>query len=527
MGSDGTPTIDAQRDHSRPAGESLCFADPRCIRAARGDARGPPQSRPLQPPEWDRISLGKFCAVYSTNEARLRRREPPGTRIWAVARANGSSCTSITSQGFAECAPEWAGVVEEERGVPAHIRGYRFNLLTRVGEQLDLRAAGVPTACSSADATSTPNSRGARAPAPAIGPMAALCDTRPVPAPDLLVGSSSNHNLVCAGLRPRGLPRLGRVKRRYHLIMSPALTTSLPLVLAAVMIASAVAKFRRPDDIAGWAEMGVPRRLRQRWLITFHPWGELLLGIALAALGGVLGLLAAVVALALMVAYLSLVSSVFRRAQGASCACFGTRPRPVTRLTIARNAWLTLLAAATVMVDLGQPAPRRCRRRCGRDRMGVAGRYGGRSRDGHAHRVAGNPPLRPHSLRPRTLHRPMARRTWTISACERRRSPSHSATVRRSTFARWPPLVRSSSSASLRDLRSLRAGDRELQRDGVRSSLRSRFEGREPAVAGHAVRADRHAADGRLGDPRLLRAAAGLAQAAEPGPDLRLVGGRG
>lgn len=131
--------------------------------------------------------------------------------------------------------------------------------------------------------------------------------------------------------------------------MSPALTTSLPLVLAAVMIASSVAKFRRPDDIAGWAEMGVPRRLRQRWLIAFHPWGELLLGIALAALGGVLGLLAAVVALALMVAYLWLVSSVFRRAQGASCACFGTR-RPVTRLTIARNAWLTLLAAATVMV---------------------------------------------------------------------------------------------------------------------------------------------------------------------------------
>ena len=48
-------------------------------------------------------------------------------------------------------------------------------------------------------------------------------------------------------------------------------------------------------------------------------------------------------------------------------------------------------------------------------------------------------------------------------------------------------------------------------------------EGREPAVAGHAVRADRHAADGCLGDHGVLRAAARLAQAAEQGPEVRLV----
>lgn len=133
-----------------------------------------------------------------------------------------------------------------------------------------------------------------------------------------------------------------------------ALSISLPLVLAAVMIASAVAKFRRPDDVSGWAEIGVPRSLRQGWLIALHPWGELVLGIALASLGGVLGVLAATVALALMAAYLWLVATAFRRAQGASCACFGTR-RPITRLTIVRNAWLTLLAAATVGVIWANP----------------------------------------------------------------------------------------------------------------------------------------------------------------------------
>lgn len=131
--------------------------------------------------------------------------------------------------------------------------------------------------------------------------------------------------------------------------MFPALSISLPLVLAAVLVASAAAKFRRPDDPAGWAELGVPRGLRRRWLIALHPWGEAVLGIALAGLGGVLGLLAALVATGLMVAYLWLVWAASRRAQGASCACFGTR-RPITRLTIVRNAWLTLLAAATVGV---------------------------------------------------------------------------------------------------------------------------------------------------------------------------------
>ena len=59
------------------------------------------------------------------------------------------------------------------------------------------------------------------------------------------------------------------------------------------MVASAVGKLRRPDDLAGWAELGVPAAFRRDWLLRLHPWGELALGLALAVLGGALGLLAA------------------------------------------------------------------------------------------------------------------------------------------------------------------------------------------------------------------------------------------
>ncbi|HAQ59942.1 MAG TPA: hypothetical protein DCR63_06000 [Microbacterium sp.] len=136
--------------------------------------------------------------------------------------------------------------------------------------------------------------------------------------------------------------------------MPTALSMTLPLVLAAVMIASGVAKLRQPDDLAGWSELGVPRMLRQRWLVALHPWAELALGLAFALLGGVLGLLAALVGLALMASYLWLASAAYRRPQEASCACFGAR-RPITRLTIVRNAWLTLVAAGTAAVIWTNP----------------------------------------------------------------------------------------------------------------------------------------------------------------------------
>lgn len=122
-----------------------------------------------------------------------------------------------------------------------------------------------------------------------------------------------------------------------------------PFVIAAVLIASAIGKLRHPDDLAGWSEIGVPKPLRKEWIRQAHPWGELALGVALVVLGGILGLLAALVAVALMGAYLWLVWRAVARADDASCACFGARKR-VTRVTVARNAWLTAVAVLTAAV---------------------------------------------------------------------------------------------------------------------------------------------------------------------------------
>ena len=136
--------------------------------------------------------------------------------------------------------------------------------------------------------------------------------------------------------------------------MPEELSVSLPLLMAAVLISSGVAKLRHPDELSGWRDLGVPRPLQREWLLRLHPWGEIALGIALAVLGGVLGEVAAGVAVVLMVAYTALIVQVLRRTSDASCACFG-EPAPVTRWTVARNAWLTVLALASAAVIWAGP----------------------------------------------------------------------------------------------------------------------------------------------------------------------------
>lgn len=131
--------------------------------------------------------------------------------------------------------------------------------------------------------------------------------------------------------------------------MVSAASILLPLVMAAVLLASGVAKVLRPDDLAGWEALGVPAAVRRGWLVRVHPWGEIALGIALIALGGVLGALAGIVSVVLMGAYLWLVVRAIREAPDASCFCFGMRRR-VTRLTVARNVWLTGVALAALAV---------------------------------------------------------------------------------------------------------------------------------------------------------------------------------
>jgi hypothetical protein len=129
---------------------------------------------------------------------------------------------------------------------------------------------------------------------------------------------------------------------------------ALPMTMAVVMVASGIAKLRHTDDLGSWQQLGVPAALRRQWLLRLHPWCELALGVSLAVFGGLLGLLAALVCVALMVAYTWMVASALRRPDGADCACFGTR-RPVTPVTAVRNVWLTAVSVATAAVIWTNP----------------------------------------------------------------------------------------------------------------------------------------------------------------------------
>ncbi|GAA1469100.1 MauE/DoxX family redox-associated membrane protein [Microbacterium thalassium] len=131
--------------------------------------------------------------------------------------------------------------------------------------------------------------------------------------------------------------------------MPDGLLITFPLILAGVLVASGVAKLRTPDELSEWATLGVPAAFRRAWLLRLHPWGELALGIAVALLGGWLGMLASLAALALMLTYTVLVARAASRSEDASCACFGAQKR-ITRTTVVRNVWLTLLALASTAV---------------------------------------------------------------------------------------------------------------------------------------------------------------------------------
>lgn len=140
--------------------------------------------------------------------------------------------------------------------------------------------------------------------------------------------------------------------------MQTALLSAPALILAAVMAASAIGKLRHPDDLEGWAALGVPAAFRRQALLRLHPWGELALALALALLGGALGLLAAVVGVMLLAAYTWLIgrswSNARREGSGAACGCFGA-PAPVTGVTVLRNAWLLLLAVVAASTIWATP----------------------------------------------------------------------------------------------------------------------------------------------------------------------------
>ncbi len=127
-----------------------------------------------------------------------------------------------------------------------------------------------------------------------------------------------------------------------------------PLILAAVFLWSGIAKLRHPDTLRSWADLGVPAQLRQTWLLRLHPWAEMVLALAYALLGGMLGFLAATAGIVLLATYLVLVLQALQKLPDAACACFGTT-QPVTRITVVRNAWLVLIAVAALAMSWMNP----------------------------------------------------------------------------------------------------------------------------------------------------------------------------
>lgn len=130
------------------------------------------------------------------------------------------------------------------------------------------------------------------------------------------------------------------------------------VIVAVVLAASGVGKLRHPDEAAAaFDALRVPRAFAQPWMRRAHPWAELLVAVGVVAAPGWSGVVAALCAAALSVVYLTLVMPAVRSTTATDCACFGAR-KPVSRVTVYRNAWLLLLAAVWVAYSLhgGSPA---------------------------------------------------------------------------------------------------------------------------------------------------------------------------
>lgn len=127
---------------------------------------------------------------------------------------------------------------------------------------------------------------------------------------------------------------------------------ALPLILAAVLAVSGIAKVRDDDDAAqrSWADLGVPAGVNTRLLRRAHPWAEIALALALVVAPGWSAVAAAGAAVVLCVVYLVLIARAAARSEPVACDCFGSTARTVvTGRTVARNAVLLLLALGAVV----------------------------------------------------------------------------------------------------------------------------------------------------------------------------------
>ncbi|WP_330476611.1 MauE/DoxX family redox-associated membrane protein [Terrabacter sp. C0L_2] len=123
-----------------------------------------------------------------------------------------------------------------------------------------------------------------------------------------------------------------------------------PVVLAVVLVVSAVGKLRAPSASAeAFRDLRVPAALSGSLVVQALPWVEIALALGLVALGGLPGAAAAVATLVLFAAYLVLVVRALGFDEDVECACFGEfAPGRISRRTVVRNAWLVALAAVGV-----------------------------------------------------------------------------------------------------------------------------------------------------------------------------------
>ncbi|GAA6527706.1 MauE/DoxX family redox-associated membrane protein [Intrasporangium sp. DVR] len=141
--------------------------------------------------------------------------------------------------------------------------------------------------------------------------------------------------------------------------MSPTAIALAPVVLAAVLMIAAAGKLRAPSrSTEALVALDVPHWLRDRRLVTAHPWAEIVLALGLVLATGWLGTAFATGTAILFAGYLVLIARAARKPEPVDCDCFGALGAGrVTRATVARNIWYVLVAAAAVWAHAGGVSP--------------------------------------------------------------------------------------------------------------------------------------------------------------------------
>lgn len=140
--------------------------------------------------------------------------------------------------------------------------------------------------------------------------------------------------------------------------MSASWTVVPPLLLAAVLAISAVAKLRDPRPAGdSFAALGFSPRIAHSPLPRALPWGELALAATLLTTSGRWYAVAASAAVALCTAYLVVIVRAARAPHPVSCRCFGViGDGEVNSRTVWRNALLLGFAALTLADALNGPS---------------------------------------------------------------------------------------------------------------------------------------------------------------------------